>query len=852
MGVNLVNCYTPVNQSLFNLHKLMLIDSLGSHNVNYKDQTTLLWCSAIAIYLLERIIMPPLSPLKKTGLTLAVTQAIAMSSAHADSIEVTTNSDAVNNTGCSLREAIVSFNSGVTAADCERRPDTFGIDFITFDDDVANQTIYLENGELTISTKDRLYIDGRNVITIDAQRLSRALTVSAGADFAGMGLTITGGNVSGSGGAGNGAGIRVLNGANLILRNSTVTNNSAEDDGGGIFLVDATAQLINTTVSSNSARLNGAAIDIAYGSTATIRNSTISGNRNNTTNRDIVNVRGGSTLEMASSTISDNITSQSGASLDVTGTGSSVRDSIIANTVDGADCNIGNSTIRVDSANIIEDGSCLVALGVGQSIDPLLGPLAYNGGPTRTHALLSGSPAIDPQRTSADATPNDQRGFAAIGPRDIGAFEYGSTPGLNLTVDSVSDDDTSGCTLRAAIDVVNANVTLNNGCTNDVNAVAGDPTIINFGASVAGNTIALSQQSQLEIRQDVSINPANLNTTIQAADNLNVVNIRNSTVSLNHVTITGGNSANDGGGFFADNSSVSLSNSTISGNSANEGGGFFTDYSSVSLNNSTISGNSANIGGGFTSVNGILNMSNSTVSGNSAISGGGFLSSNVTVGVNNSTVSGNSAIGSGGGFASVNGTVGLNNSTVSGNSAEGDGGGFRSSNVTVSLNNSTVSGNSAKVDGGGFYSRSGTVSLNNSTVSGNSAASRGGGIFTFLSSVNLSNSIVANSEEMNCFNNSGILNITDAISDDASCGDARQVPNALLGPLADNGGPTLTHALLAGSPAINTGLNENCPATDQRGESRDANCDIGAVEFIEEQACFVVKAANGNVITFCL
>ena len=50
-----------------------------------------------------------------------------------------------------------------------------------------------------------------------------------------------------------------------------MTNNSAEDDGGGIFLVDATAQLINTAVSFNSAGLNGAAIDIAYGSAATIR-----------------------------------------------------------------------------------------------------------------------------------------------------------------------------------------------------------------------------------------------------------------------------------------------------------------------------------------------------------------------------------------------------------------------------------------------------------------------------------------------------------------------------------------------------------------------------------------------------
>ena len=50
--------------------------------------------------------------------------------------------------------------------------------------------------------------------------------------------------------------------------------------------------------------------------------------------------------------------------------------------------------------------------------------------------------------------------------------------------------------------------------------------------------------------------------------------------------------------------------------------------------------------------------------------------------------------------------------------------------------------------------------------------------------------------------------------------------------LADNGGPTLTHALLPGSPAINAGNNAVCPVTDQRGVARDAACDVGAYEFV--------------------
>jgi hypothetical protein len=57
------------------------------------------------------------------------------------------------------------------------------------------------------------------------------------------------------------------------------------------------------------------------------------------------------------------------------------------------------------------------------------------------------------------------------------------------------------------------------------------------------------------------------------------------------------------------------------------------------------------------------------------------------------------------------------------------------------------------------------------------------------------------------------------------------VADALLGPLADNGGPTLTHALLAGSPAVDAADNGFCPVIDQRGETRDADCDVGSFEY---------------------
>jgi hypothetical protein len=86
---------------------------------------------------------------------------------------------------------------------------------------------------------------------------------------------------------------------------------------------------------------------------------------------------------------------------------------------------------------------------------------------------------------------------------------------------------------------------------------------------------------------------------------------------------------------------------------------------------------------------------------------------------------------------------------------------------------------------------------------------------------------------------------------------SRDTPNAtaldaILGPLAKNGGPTMTHRLVSGSPAINSGDNDDCETVDQRGERRsDGRCDIGAYELVEV-SCFVVPTARDNVVAFCL
>ena len=223
---------------------------------------------------------------------------------------------------------------------------------------------------------------------------------------------------------------------------------------------------------------------------------------------------------------------------------------------------------------------------------------------------------------------------------------------------------------------------------------------------------------------------------------------------------------------------------------------------------------------------------------------GGGINNRGTLTLNNSTVSDNSSV-HGGGIVN-NGTMTINNSTISGNTADGSGGGIRN-NDTMTINNSTISGNSAPGFGGGgiinVFSGA-TLNLNNSTVSGNSTGGSVGGINVFNGTLTLKNTIVANnSSGGDCGGSGAFTSLGYNLDSDNTCNltATGDLPSgtANLGALANNGGPTQTHALLAGSDAIDAGNpatpgsgGDACLATDQRGVSRPqgSTCDIGAFE----------------------
>jgi hypothetical protein len=206
-----------------------------------------------------------------------------------------------------------------------------------------------------------------------------------------------------------------------------------------------------------------------------------------------------------------------------------------------------------------------------------------------------------------------------------------------------------------------------------------------------------------------------------------------------------------------------------------------------------------------------------------------------------------------GGGLSVEGTAILDHSLVANNeAAEAAGGGISvSGSGLLAVVNSTISGNVSPTQGGGIYSI-GSTSIRNSTIVNNAAGQTAGGIYAVGESLALRNSIVANNvaaAESNCHVDLfAVTYIGRILSNDASCGadPTIAVGNPALDPLANNGGPTKTHALRIGSPAIDGGsaCSEN---TDQRYVARNqgASCDVGAFEF--DAFRVVALTVNPNV-----
>lgn len=354
-------------------------------------------------------------------------------------------------------------------------------------------------------------------------------------------------------------------------------------------------------------------------------------------------------------------------------------------------------------------------------------------------------------------------------------------------------------------------------------------------------------------------------------------------VTLQNLTLTYGKDTVLGGGAILNYGILTIENTTISNSestASNAGGGaiYLSGNNAVlNLTNSTVTGNTAYFFGGaiYNTIGGTLNITNSTFTDNSSDVGAGAIYSNGPLTITGSNFTNNQALGPlacagaiyfnevggtatitdsvfsanqakfGGGLCVSHGTVNIDSSTFSGNTSNGDGGAvYVGGNGEITATNSTFSGNTATGRGGGIFAF-GPVTLTNTTVSDNAAGSSyAGGIHMYGAILTITNVIIANSItggdcilDSSAFIGGSSSNnlIEDAVN---ACGLTNGTngnvvgSDPVLGPLQNNGGSTDTHVLLSGSPAINTGTNTGCPATDQIGTTRPqgGTCDMGAFE----------------------
>ncbi|MEM6688489.1 MAG: choice-of-anchor Q domain-containing protein, partial [Planctomycetota bacterium] len=454
-------------------------------------------------------------------------------------------------------------------------------------------------------------------------------------------------------------------------------------------------------------------------------------------------------------------------------------------------------------------------------------------------------------------------------------------------VDTLADEDdglyqSGGLSLREAIRLSNTNI---------------GPDVIEFDQSLIGGTITLSM-GHLEVSDDLIIaGLGSSNLTINANEASRVFSsMSGHSLSIEGITLTGGRPDPAGrtavGGGIQSIGDLALKDVVLTGNSTSEafgdGGGIWHGNGSLTITNSVISNNSTEAGsiqgGGVRSAFSTVLIQNSQVIGNTlfgdASIGAGVLVFLGDLTITDSTIAENTSTASGvngGGVTVASGNLSILGSTIANNSVTGIGAGivYEADGYTATVDHSTISRNHAGDSGGGLTVFRGSLDLTNSTVTTNSAnAGRGGGLASFEADsgnspqTTVTSSIIAGNTGDDVaqivdfglptietvfsggFNVIGSGNVVADQFDLAS--DQTGVSDPGLGLLADNGGPTWTHALLDGSPAINAGNVTASQATDQRGFGFDrlvgTKVDVGALER-QPSNPLVSLSVDNNVIS---
>jgi len=705
------------------------------------------------------------------------------------------------------------------------------------------------NGTGTLSTV--FTIDSGETVVIDG------LTITGGSDFDGGGIVNNGGDltvensvISGNfaglqnGPGGQGGGIDNDQGT-LSVDDSTISDNSVSaadgnpgGQGGGIFNDEGTVSVDDSTISGNTANVIGASPPgfgggiFSDNGAFSVDDSTIADNSAASTMAGFGGVGGGIFTAVGNGTIDDSTISGNtvssggeGAGIYFDGGATALAGDILATPSGapvGGEC---GGTGTDDGYNIDDDGSCgfsaTGSVSDSTTIDNYLGPLQNNSGPTDTIALLlgnSGTPdpaqAVIPSSFTAPGqsvavcSQPDQRGVSRGAPCDMGAYaltpatsQLYSLPDGTASAPCITESTTPSlvCSLDTAVAEANSGSFV-------INLEAPTGNTIYTGTADAGVAETITAPVLIRLDPDPGFYSSAL-VTLDGEGNNTVLSITgNEDVDVSGVGIEDGSApfGSHGGAIYnGGTGTLTLADDTFTDNTAGGGGAISnSNGGTVSVFDSTFTGNYSDGGGA---------IDNATDEGGTG-----------TLIVTGSTFSDNTD-GNYDGGAILNGW------------GSGDDG-----NATIT--SSTFSDNVSEQGSGGAIgtgvgSGLGTLTVSNSTFVGNTPAD----IDNSEGTVSTTANVFADSCAPGNPWTDGGYNVASAASCfNAGTGDndsAGSGLSALLGPLADNVGPTQTVELLAGNPAIGIIPNPTsglCPiSVDQRGyPSPPAGaCDAGAVQF---------------------
>jgi len=678
----------------------------------------------------------------------------------------------------------------------------------------------------------------------------------------------------------NGGGLLVT--GDVTIAGSAISGNSADDKGGGLATYDATVDISNTTITGNGAEEKGGGLFLWAGAT-TLTDVTVTGNTANDSDGGGIFFRGNTdyydyslgdgTLVISGGTIGDNTSPDKGGGLHVLyGTVT-----VSGSTISGNNADHGGGLYAAQSAVTLAEAA-------------VEGNSAYGAG----GGLLIYGGTLDTTAGTIDNNTGGYPGGGGLRLDDVDAELIGTVISGNTASNGGGVWIAEGTTVLTEV-MVTDNTALSQGggvYAKDGPLSIGDSTFSGNSAQSSGgglharySPVTLSGSTISGNTSDSSGGGLAVNESLAVADSTISDNVAYSggglaaysaDITMTDTAVTGNSASFAGGAFYVNYSSMTLTDVTTSGNAATSivyygtghGGGISSRHSTLTIDGGAISDNTAvGRGGGVNSYYDTVTISGSTISGNAADNSGGLRTGGSDVTIDNTSIANNTATYNGGGLSVSGGTLELTANTISGNTAGALGGGLYLG-APANIVNTTVSGNSAH-SGAGFYV-SGPATLTNVTMTGNTASYQSGGIHLGYVTVAFERSLISGNaaptaDEINNYNNASTLiadaanvfghdgqtaadafvGFTPGASDVSAVSDGANIPlGDILNPtLADNGGPTLTHALPPISPAVDLAPSAVCSVppvdVDQRGEPRNADgdgspsaaeCDAGAFE----------------------